>query len=167
MDIFAHGLWGYAILYKNRRNAWLGALFGVLPDIIPFAPAFIMRILSGDFQGRPRLSSLPEWTFSAYNVTHSLVAFAAVFLLVYAITKKWFWPLIAWGFHILSDIPTHTTRFFATPFLWPISDIRYNGISWGTPWFMALNYAAILAVFIFIARERGKERKASAKFKKH
>ena len=159
MDIFAHGLWGYAVLYKNRKNAWLGALFGVLPDIIPFAPAFIMRISSGDFHGRPRLSSIPEWTFTAYNVTHSLVAFAVIFLIVCAITKKCFWPLIAWGLHILSDIPTHTTKFFATPFLWPIAEYRFDGISWGTLWFMAVNYTSLLIVFILIARNRSKEKK--------
>lgn len=163
MDIFAHGLWSYAIFHKNRRNAWLAALFGVLPDILPFGYSFITSLLTGSFQrGPPKLSSIPDYVFSAYSATHSLVTFAAVFLLVYFITKRWFWPLAAWAFHILSDIPTHTTRFFATPFLWPISDIRYNGISWGTPWFMAVNYSALLAVFILIAYKRKKKKNESA-----
>ncbi|MBI2130578.1 hypothetical protein HYU10_02300 [Candidatus Woesearchaeota archaeon] len=160
MDIFAHGLWGYAVFHRNRRNAWLAALFSVLPDIIPFAPVFIMRLLSGNFdRGPPPISSIPKYTTMAYGFTHSIIIFSIVFLLVFLLTRKWYWPMAGWGIHILSDIPTHSSRFFATPFLFPVSDYRYNGISWGTPWFMALNWTALLIVLILIARYRAKARK--------
>ena len=150
MDIFAHGLWSYAI-FHNKKYVWWATLFGILPDILSFGILFAINLFNGNFQrGLPALSSLPKWLFVAYNLTHSLVMFAFVFLIVFFITKSWYWPLLAWAIHILIDIPTHSTRFFPTPFLWPISNYVFNGISWGTPWFMILNYGSLLIVYVLI-----------------
>ena len=125
-----------------------------------------MNLFNGNFQrGPPAISTLPKWLFAAYNMTHSFVMFIFVFILVYLITKKWFWPLTAWAIHIVTDIPTHSTRFFPTPFLWPSSDYVFNGISWATPWFMLLDYSALLIVFLIIAHNKAKGKKAT-KFKK-
>lgn len=151
MDIFAHGLWTYAIFHK-KKYAWLAVLFGLLPDFLSFGIVFVMNLVNGNLhRGPPAISSLPEWLFAAYNLTHSMVLFIAVFAFIYLLTKHWFWPLTAWGIHIITDIPTHSTRFFPTPFLWPLSDYTFNGISWATPWFMAVNYSALLIVFLIIA----------------
>ena len=159
MDTMAHGLWSFAVFHK-KKYVWLAVLFGVLPDLLSFGIIFIMNIFNGNFtRGRPSLSSLPGWLDSAYNMTHSWIIFLAVFIAIYIITKKWFWPMMAWPLHTLIDIPTHTTRFFATPFLWPLSDYKFNGISWGTGWFMLLNYGALMAVFIMIAHNRAKNKK--------
>src|SRR3989338_9551381 len=95
MDIFAHGLWSFGIFHK-KKYVWWVVLFGVLPDILSFGILLIINILGGNFiRGRPSLESLPNWLYSAYNMTHSLIIFLAVFLVVYLITKKWFWPLTA------------------------------------------------------------------------
>ncbi len=151
MDIFAHGLWSYAVFHK-KKYAWLAVLFGVLPDILSFGILFIMNLINGGLRrGPPSLSSLPDWLFAAYNMTHSFVIFLLVFFTVYVLTKKWFWPLTAWALHILIDIPTHSFRFFPTPFLWPITGYKFDGISWATPWFMLLNYSVLLIAFIVIA----------------
>jgi hypothetical protein len=53
--------------------------------------------------------------------------------------------LSAWLLHILCDIPTHASSYFPTPFLWPFPTPYVNGIPWFTPWFMAMNYAALSA----------------------
>ena len=165
MDIFAHGLWSYAIFHK-KKYVWLAVLFGLLPDFLSFGIIFVINLVNGNFnRGPPAISSLPEWLFAAYNLTHSIVMFIAVFFLIYLITKHWFWPLTAWAVHIIIDIPTHSTRFFPTPFLWPVSDYVFNGISWATPWFMAVNYSALLIVFLMIAHNRAKDKKLR-KFKK-
>ena len=159
MDIFAHGLWSYAIFHK-KKYVWLATLFGILPDSLSFGILLVIYIATGKFhRGPPPINSIPSWVYAAYNFTHSLVMFACVFLLVFMITKRWFLPLIAWAIHVLIDIPTHSFRFFPTPFLWPISDYKFDGISWGTPWFMVLNYSSLLIVFIVIARNRAKEKK--------
>ena len=150
MDTLAHGLWSYAI-FHNKKYVLMATLFGVLPDILSFGILFFINIISGNFQrGPPSLSSLPKWLFAAYNMTHSLIVFMAVFLAVFLITKHWYWPMLAWAIHILIDIPTHSTRFFPTPFLWPLSSYVFNGISWATPWFMLLNYISLLVVFVLI-----------------
>ncbi len=159
MDIFAHGLWSYAVFHK-KKYAWLAILFGVLPDILSFGILFIMNLISGSLQrGPPSLSSLPDWLFAAYSMTHSFVIFLLVFFIIYLLTKKWFWPLTAWAIHVLIDIPTHSTRFFPTPFLWPLSGYVFDGISWATPWFMLVNYSSLMIVFIVIAHYRDKEKK--------
>ena len=153
MDIFAHGLWTFAVFHK-KKYVWLAVLFGVLPDLLSFGILFVSNLLRKGLsfpRGPPPVETLPKWLFSAYNMTHSLFVFGLVFLLIFLITKQWFWPLTAWAIHILIDIPTHSTRFFPTPFLWPVSDFRFNGISWATPWFMLINYGALLVVFILIA----------------
>ncbi|MBI2650622.1 hypothetical protein HYX04_04895 [Candidatus Woesearchaeota archaeon] len=150
MDIFAHGLWSYAI-FQNKKYVWWAALFGVLPDILSFGILFVMNMINGNFhRGPPALNTLPKWLFTAYNLTHSFVLFVAVFFAVFLITKNWYLPLLAWGIHILIDVPTHSFRFFPTPFLWPISDYMFNGISWATPWFMLLNYGSLAIVYILI-----------------
>ncbi|MBS3101793.1 hypothetical protein J4204_06735 [Candidatus Woesearchaeota archaeon] len=167
MDIFAHGLWSFAIFHK-KKYVWLATLFGVLPDLLSFGIIFVINLLNGNLhRGPPALSSLPEWLFSAYNMTHSFVMFIFVFLLVYLITKKWLWALTSWAIHIIIDIPTHSTRFFPTPFLWPLSDYTFNGISWATPWFMLVNYSAILIVFLIIAHNRAKGNKRAITLKKN
>ncbi len=166
MDIFAHGLWTYAVFHK-KRYVWLATLFGLLPDFLSFGIIFVINLVNGNFhRGPPALNTLPKWLFAAYSVTHSLVIFAFVFIIIYLITKRWFWALTAWGIHVITDIPTHSTRFFPTPFLWPLSDYVFNGISWATPWFMAVNYSALMAMFIMIAHYRAKEKKLTTKFKK-
>ena len=161
MDTFAHGLWSYAIFHR-KKYVWLATLFGVMPDIFSFGILFLMNLVNGNMhRGRPPVESLPKWLSPAYNLTHSFVMFAAVFLAIFLIAKKWFWPLTAWAIHILIDIPTHSFQFFPTPFLWPISDYKFNGISWATPWFMLLNYGALMIVFVVITYHGVKEKKRS------
>jgi len=163
MDIFAHGLWSFAVFHK-KKYVWLAVLFGLLPDILSFGIVFAMNLVNGNFQrGPPPISALPKWLFAAYNVTHSFIVFLFVFAIIYILTKKWFWALSAWGMHILIDIPTHSTRFFPTPFLWPLSNYVFNGMSWAAPWFMVLNYGALMAVFLVIAHKRANERKLKRK----
>lgn len=165
MDIFAHGLWSYAVFHK-KKYVWLATLFGLLPDFLSFGIIFMINLINGNFhRGPPSVGSLPEWLFAAYNITHSLVMFLFVFILIYAFTKRWFWPLTAWAIHILTDIPTHSFRFFPTPFLWPLSNYEFDGISWATPWFLVLNYVCLMTVFILIARNRAKYKKRMVKFK--
>ena len=162
MDTFAHGLWTYAVFHK-KKYVWLAALFGVLPDLLSFGILFAVYLATGTFhRGPPPVNSIPGWVYGAYNLTHSFVMFLAAFIIVFLITKKWFWPLTAWAIHILIDIPTHSFRFFPTPFLWPISSYKFDGISWATPWLMLVNYGALVSVFILIAYGRAKKKTGQA-----
>lgn len=151
MDTFAHGFWSLAV-YHKKSYVWLAVLFGILPDLLSFGTLFLINAMNGNFRrGPPPMSSIPDWLHIAYNLTHSLVLFAIVFVVIYIITKSWFWPLTAWAVHILIDMPTHSQRFFPTPFLWPLSGFAFDGVSWATPWFMILNYVCLIVIFILIA----------------
>lgn len=125
MDIISHGLWGGIILgRKNRRDFWWSFAFGTAPDLFSFGIFTGLTTLglasSPDWSaGHPAQSSIPSYVHSLYNVTHSLVIFIIAFFGVWLIRSKPFLPMLAWGIHILMDIPTHSTEFFPTPFLWP------------------------------------------------
>jgi membrane-bound metal-dependent hydrolase YbcI (DUF457 family) len=139
MDVISHGLWGgIAFGRKSKKLYWLAFVFGLMPDALSFGiftvASFLGFVSGPDWEGGlPDPSIIPQFVHTLYNITHSLLIFAFVFGLVYLIIKKPFLPLLAWGLHILVDIPTHSYAFFPTPFLWPVSSFMVNGINWGQP----------------------------------
>lgn len=163
MDVFSHGLWSAAI-YKiislrihKPLKFWLAALFGMAPDLLSFGLVYFVTFVSHGFtqpyfmdEHGPNPELVPTYVEGFYNYTHSLPIFLIVFLIVWAVMKKPVWEMGAWGLHILADIPTHTTEFFPTPFLWPISSFKFSGISWGHTTFLFVNYLLLFLVFILI-----------------
>lgn len=152
MDIFAHGLWSYAALHKDP-HAKTAIVVGMLPDIIPFAPILISRVIKGTFKfSAPphNPGDIPGIAYQVYDITHSFITILVVFALIAILTRKFYLFLLAWPLHILLDIPTHTSEFFPTHFLYPLSSFHVSGISWGRPWFMLLNYSALLIVYLFL-----------------
>ena len=181
MDIFAHGLWaGAAALATNNKlektsgrkmlKIPFTVFWGIFPDVFAGAIPFVwlwLNILLGkvnfsDFShSRMVTEHFPDGTKSIfglwtqlYNLSHSLVIFFVIFCLVCIILRRPVWEMGGWLLHILIDIPTHSLDFFPTPFLWPISNVRVGGISWGTPWFMILNYSALIIAFILLLGKR-------------
>lgn len=163
MDILAHGLWSGAIYRKKR--VWWAVLFGIAPDLFSFGIVFATHVLQNGFvrpqfvEGElPRADLVPAYAHALYNITHSLVVWLAVFIIIWILARKIPWEFSAWALHIIIDIPTHGVQFFPTPFLWPLPQPFFvNGISWGTPWFTALNYGTLFVVytsFIIAARMR-------------
>jgi hypothetical protein len=139
MDIISHGLWGgLAFGRKNKIQYLWGVFFGVMPDLFSFG-IFTIASFLGLVQrpewgnGVPHPDTIPGFVHILYDLTHSLIMFSLVFILVWLIRRKPFVPLLAWVLHIAIDIPTHSIQFFPTPFLEPISDYVFDGISWGTP----------------------------------
>lgn len=172
MDIFSHGLWAGAaykvvnIKKKKNFNVRWGTFWGIFPDLFAFTIPFVWIVwhlwIVGDIN--PSMLPRPEqaepapsdtlWIFrlasSLYNLSHSLIIFLIVFGIVYLVLKRPVWELGGWLLHILIDIPTHSYQFFPTPVLWPISSWKFDGISWGTPWFLITNYSLLVIVYIFI-----------------
>lgn len=162
MDIISHGLWGsIAFGRKDRKSFWTAFFFGIAPDLFSFG-LFTAGVWLGlehgvDWSGGPPdPSRIPPYVHHLYDVTHSLIVFAAVFALVAFFRKQPWWEMSAWGLHILFDIPTHSERFFPTPFLWPLSDFHISGISWGHPAIFFPNVAFLLALYFwyFVVRRR-------------
>lgn len=159
MDFLSHGLWGgIAMGGASRRSFWLAFGFGMAPDLCSFGLVFADGLLTHGldfFNGLghpPQAAQIPGYVHQLYNVTHSLVVFAAVFALVWLLRRRPLWELGAWGLHIALDIFTHSEAFFPTPFLWPLSDARVDGVPWSDPRIFfgnVLLLAALYAWFFF------------------
>jgi hypothetical protein len=164
MDTLAHGLWGGAA-FGQRNHQWKWAFFlGMCPDLFSFGPFFLTHM--GDIgerwahhrMGPPDPRLIPTYVYHAYNITHSLVVWGILMLVAWRLYGRHAWPLGAWGLHILCDIPTHSLRFFPTPYLWPLPTPFFNGHSWGNKTFMLANYAGIALTYLVLTW-----RKASSK----
>jgi membrane-bound metal-dependent hydrolase YbcI (DUF457 family) len=172
MDVLAHTLWTNAVFHfkyaRERRLRYLAAFFGVLPDLIGFTPIFLYIVFSGTiFRTKPPYFQVNNWTAGfaehAYNYTHSMVVFLALFAVVLlvgnlyqyfskkALYRFWFfWPMLGWALHIVIDFFTHP-NFYSTPILFPVSGYKFHGgISWAEPIFMLINYSLIIAVYVVL-----------------
>lgn len=140
----------------------LFVFWGIFPDLLafglPFA-VFAANYLSGGVENFFPLSSairnLPEnfswvfsWIGSFYPLGHSLLVFAAIFLILKIIFRKFYWGMLGWPLHIVIDIFSHSINLYPTPFLWPISEYRFPyGAQWSGPVFMIANYSLLLIFF--------------------
>lgn len=155
MDIISHGLWGsLGFGRRSRKSFGLAFFFGISPDLFSFGiftASIWLGLVSGPdwSNGPPDPLLIPQYVHSFYNVTHSLIIFSVVFGLVWLIRKKPLYELAAWGLHILVDIPTHSDKFFPTPFLWPFSDLYMNGISWSHPVIFIPNVTLLIALYLW------------------
>lgn len=174
MDILAHGLWAGAAAQALRRagqpvRVRAAIAWGVAPDLAAFVPLFaflLVGLVQGDLAwthfADPESMARPPWdghpvirlTTVLYNLSHSAPVFLAAFGFVWFWRGRPHWAMAAWGLHILLDIPTHARSFYPTPFLWPLSDWTFDGVSWTAPWALALNYAALALAWTWLLRGR-------------
>jgi hypothetical protein len=162
----------------SKKYTWLAIFFGIAPDIFSFGPLLVMNIFTtgplwpymqarveaewgtktanimGHWMSSPPKTPdpemIPQYVHLLYNFTHSLVIFAAVFFLSWLLCRKLYWFLGGWGLHVAIDIFSHNDKFFPTPFLFPVSDFHINGVSWAEPGFMLANYAALIAIYLWL-----------------
>ena len=157
MDVFSHGLWG-GIAFGRKAKFGLAVTFGMLPDLLAFGPFFIMKTVTQGFgnyySGRPPLEVFPQWVFTVYNLTHSLLVAGLVFAIL------WYWhrgvavAFLTWPLHILFDIPTHTAAYFPTKFLYPLSTFHFDGVNWGNPLILLPNYLILAGLYAFFLFRR-------------
>ena len=176
MDIISHALWSGALfksinikLKKKKFNFWQAAFWGIFPDIFAFViPFFIFLIIIISQEGfnitnlgtiiqSPPYSSIIGML---YNISHSLIIFSVVFLIVWLIFRKPIWIMLGWLLHILIDIPTHIIGHFPTPMFWPISTFKINGlIYWREPLFMIIDILLLTIVYwMILTKEKKKKR---------
>lgn len=182
MDVFAHTLWatagarGWNSLRESRQARLLKvgwtAFWGVFPDLFAFGIGFLQLFLylvlgKVSFSGIAADHHIvPGFSLSheLYNYSHSLVVWAAIFLIVWVIFRRPRYELFGWALHILIDIPSHSLGFYPTPFLFPLSEYRFPyGVSWSNRWYMIINYSLLLIVFGYFLvrsiRARSRERR--------
>jgi hypothetical protein len=85
-----------------------------------------------------------------YPAGHSLIVFLVVFGVATILARRVVFEMLGWLLHILIDIPTHSLSYYATRFLWPVSDYRIDGIASRTPWFWAATYGAMGVVYFWL-----------------
>lgn len=180
MDVIAHTLWAGAIakglnlkLEKAQKKPLFAvpwtAFWGVFPDIFAFVPLFAWLIIGSLFRSLPFPTSalwdqglagpyyrVFQVTDQLYSFSHSLIVFAFIAVICWFFSRRMQWNLIGWLVHILLDIPSHSFEFYPTPFLWPLSDFKVDGISWSGPWFMIANYLVLVLVCLYLWRLRKK-----------
>ena len=173
MDILAHSLWtnlakeSFNLKFKKEVKTSWAIFWGIFPDLFAFTPLFLwgfFNLILGRQIIPPSPEKLEPVSFNSlsishltsllYSISHSLIVFALVFGLIYFFKKRIYFALFGWPLHILIDIPTHSYKFYPTPFLWPISNFKLGGISWAEPWFMILNYSSLLIISAFIYKKR-------------
>lgn len=153
MDIVSHGLWGGVAFGRDtRRTFWLAVFFGMLPDLLSFGVYMVARIagISPSVEwsgGPPPLHDIPGYVSTLYNVSHNLVTFVVVGTLLWMGARTYAKPFLAYGLHILVDIPTHSTAFFPTPFLWPVSSYAFDGVPWSSPYIFFPNLILLVIAY--------------------
>ena len=163
MDIVAHGLWASAGLALARRYLSITpavmvstVALATLPDIFHLLPIAGWWIFAeGSFDTvqayamavpgqEPALPPLVKaWSQHLHCITHSALVAGAVTLIVWAVRRALWIPLLGWWSHIIIDVFTHSAEYYPSPVLYPVTQRGFDGVAWNTPWFMVLNYAVL------------------------
>ena len=166
MEIVAHGLWAAAAAITAKRTTHARVRVGwtvwwaAFPDVLAFGPPFVvelwLRLAGGPDAGSANGHVLPHVHIGLplYPAGHSLIVFLLMFGLTTAVARRIVFEMLGWLMHIVIDIPTHSFSYYATRFLWPISDFRIDGIAWWTPWFWAATYVALVVVYFVMWKKR-------------
>ena len=158
MDYFSHGFWSYIFFHRTKKPLW-AVFFGLLPDTMSWGIYFFFNIFTGKlFTGPPQIDRIPEWVFTLYGISHSLIIWGLAALILCIIWKKVPVYLFAAPIAIAMDAITHSREFLPTPIFWPVFDWKFPGFSWGTSWFMILNYSLITFSLIYIIYKKKKKK---------
>lgn len=171
MDVVSHGLWSYvgarAVTIRNARlrlRPFVATAFGMLPDIIAFAPLTIWSAvqfingkshLAGHRAAEEYIARNVPWlqtlTTQLYGASHSLIVWLVVFG-VLLLFRVWWREWLAWLLHILVDIPTHSRESYPTPALWPLSDWTFDGATWRSAAILIPNFILLAIALLAVIR---------------
>lgn len=175
VDIVAHGLWAFAggeVLRRrglvSDRQLAAGVTLAVALDLIQMIP-----VVLGVFAGLVSIAELGAYATAnpgqepilqpwvsalAHHLhcsMHSAVLTSVASLVAWWLRPAWLYPLLGWWLHIATDVPTHSADYYAVPVFYPFTYRGFDGFAWTSPWFMALNYAALVAIGLWLYRTRG------------
>ena len=170
MDILAHALWtGVGIALARRRmpiaprTVALTVGLATLPDLLHLLPIIgwwlmgdgslaVVQAYAVALPGQePHLPPLVNlWSHHMHCITHSAVVAGAVTLLLWALLRSLWIPLLGWWSHIVIDLFTHSADYYPVQVFYPLSDISFNGLAWNTPWFLQLNYVLLGGAILWL-----------------
>jgi LexA-binding, inner membrane-associated putative hydrolase len=174
VDIVAHTLWaaaGATALHRRqaltRRTVAATLVLAALPDVLQLLPVVGWWLLAdGSFAALQSYAvalpgqepGLPPgvqfWSHHLHCVMHSAPIAALVTGTLWAARRAFWTPLWGWWSHIVIDVFTHSADYYAVPVLYPFTERGFDGIAWTTPWFMALNYALLASVGLWLVFTR-------------
>lgn len=137
-DIVTHFIHGYLIFGKK------GALYAILPDLLSFGRLFIKRLPEKIDQFTKcqyrKLFKKPELE-KLDNLFHSLIIWSIFYY--FKKDKEIFSIFLA----IVLDVFLHKKTYLPTPFLYPLSDYKFDGIPWNSKygWIISI----IITIFIY------------------
>ncbi|MAG72988.1 hypothetical protein CL620_01625 [archaeon] len=153
MDFISHGLWSYIFFHTSKRP-WLAVVFGMVPDTMSWFIYGAYKILFEGGFGKPNLDQIPNWVWTLYGISHSLVVsltvIAITFFIFARLGKELPYQMFAWPIAVTMDLLTHSADFLPTPFLWPISNYAFDGLPWSTPWFFGGYWVLIVGLLGWI-----------------
>ncbi len=180
MDILAHTLWAGAgvVLLRRRmpvapRTVAVTLGLAALPDLLQLLPIIGWWVTgSGSFEvlrayaiavpgQEPAMPAIVTLlSHHLHCIAHSAVVAGVVTLLLWKLRGALWIPLLGWWSHIVIDVFTHSADFYASPVLYPFTERGFDGIAWNTPWFMVLNYTALVGVgsWLLVTRTRDRGR---------
>ncbi len=175
MDIVAHTLWaglgtGWLVQRRPIGRSTIAAtmVLAALPDVIQMFPVLAWWTYHGTWAAVQAFAvampgqepELPEWvnawSHTIHCIAHSAVTATLTTLVLWAWLRTFWLPLLGWWSHIVIDVFTHSEDYYPSPVLYPFTERGLDGIAWITPWFMLLNYLAIIAVgtALFVRRRK-------------
>jgi hypothetical protein len=129
MDPLTHFLITRKVISREARVL----LAGLAPDAPFYLTYPIWLVKRGQFIGALLTNDWPpalRWMQTLHHLFHSLPVLFTVAGAMRLRTGRWPLEALAWGLHILVDLPTHSRRNWAPQFLWPLSTVTVDGISW-------------------------------------
>lgn len=174
MDIVAHAMWAglgtqaVARRYRLRQRTVLATVaLAVLPDLLQLLPIAAWA-LAGDGSiaalwayvvatpgEEPRLpASIGIASYHLHCVMHSAVIAGAFTALLWMRTRSLWFPLLGWWSHIVIDVFTHSQDYYPSPVLYPITMQGFDGVAWNQPWFIAVNYGALILGWLWLFHRR-------------
>lgn len=174
MDIVAHTLWaaaGATVIHRRRplsRGTIIATLvLAALPDVLHLLPIAAWWIFAdgtfaalrayavaipGQEPGMPPIVQF--FSHNLHCVMHSAPIAGFVTVVAWMVRRTLWLPLLGWWSHIVIDVFTHSADYYAVPVLYPFTERGFEGVAWITPWFMALNYTALVAVGAWLLMTR-------------
>jgi hypothetical protein len=165
MEIFSHILWVY-VLARNKLWRDEAILFAVLPDAgFLFIIGYVLLGTPAQVGFAEAIATMPDALIVLYHSFHSFLILGIVMLIVWRLRPKYLPTLSGWLIHIIIDIPVHDGT-FATRIFYPVLPNTYiHGFSWLDYRVLAINYLALLVVYVYCIRRDNKKHRLRKRWK--
>lgn len=135
------------IIFNNQEFNYL--IYSTLFSLIPYLFSFQILNIYNLFK---KEKEIPKWFTTLRKIFYSIFIWIPIILIIFFVNK---FNLPTWTLSvfitILFDILTHNSNYFPTPFLWPFSDIVFNGFDiYNNKLNLGIFYIIVLIFLVFL-----------------